>query len=632
MFWLAVVLMTVSNAGAALRITWLWLICLAVAAGILAAYLQGQKEAELSSAVELGGRKFPPFVLLWLIPSALMLFTGISNGMAFLLFLGPIFTAIAYGGAWWLNSRDGAGSKYKARFANVAELKQMQTAKISIRGGASDVEATAPGVALGEDKAALYGIAPGLQGQPELGHVLVVGPTRRGKGLNLLTNLLLWRGSAVVTDIKQEQLGSGHRAQVGRVVVLDPTGRGHRYDPIRDLGGDSQALLEAAQVLLKIADDDTPVFAERAASALVAAFRAAELANRPAVPYMAELVSSGLPAFVRTLATVQDRFLQQRLTLFLGKAPGEMTPQDYSGRFLESAWSTMTARLSPLMVDEVLAMLDGSDFRAADLIGGDRPLTVYLSFPERSIGATKNAFDLVVYGLTRGLMIAGDNGTPRKQQVLFMFDEAKKAAVSGLPDLLSTIAGRGVSVVTYVQDVEQMVELYGQSGAASLLSNSQNQLWYTPADLKSAEYLSRRLGRYSYMQKGTNSSTSRSYGGAKMEENALGAIFGTVSTTSGESLTETDRELMTPDELLQMDRERVLVFAGTFPAAKLARLDWRGKTNLEALAKLPPVGLAALHYTPHTITTTPQRQPVHNQPAQPIPTQEAAPAMPDDIN
>jgi hypothetical protein len=63
----------------------------------------------------------------------------------------------------------------------------------------------------------------------ELGNVLVVAPTRGGKGLLATSQLLSWRHSVIVNDIKGELFTqtAGYRATLGKVFVIDPTGIGN---------------------------------------------------------------------------------------------------------------------------------------------------------------------------------------------------------------------------------------------------------------------------------------------------------------------------------------------------------------------------------------------------------------------
>jgi hypothetical protein len=58
----------------------------------------------------------------------------------------------------------------------------------------------------------------------ELGNVLVVAPTRGGKGLLATTQLFTWGGSVIVNDLKGDLFTStaGYRATLGPVIIINP--------------------------------------------------------------------------------------------------------------------------------------------------------------------------------------------------------------------------------------------------------------------------------------------------------------------------------------------------------------------------------------------------------------------------
>src|SRR6266568_6631874 len=90
----------------------------------------------------------------------------------------------------------------------------------------------------------------------EIGNLLIVAPTRLGKGLLAVSQLLSWKHSVIVNDIKGDLFAqtAGYRATLGRVYVIDPQGFGHCYDPLD--GKDTEdALYSAASQLLFKADE-----------------------------------------------------------------------------------------------------------------------------------------------------------------------------------------------------------------------------------------------------------------------------------------------------------------------------------------------------------------------------------------
>lgn len=231
----------------------------------------------------------------------------------------------------------------------------------------------------------------GLRAPPELGHMLVVGPSRSGKGLHLIANLLDWRGSAIVIDLKGEffRLTAGWRSSFGRVIVLDPRGNGTPYDPIAHLATSEEDLSAAATIILTPhRDGQNSIFAAAAVPALVAMFRAAHVLERPTFGFVAECVRGrGMQGTVEVLRTIDDAIIQDNLTPYLGKgmdttgdeATAAAANPDDARSLARQAWSTLTTRLQPLLVDGVIRMTDTTGVQPLapqDLWFG--PTTVYL--------------------------------------------------------------------------------------------------------------------------------------------------------------------------------------------------------------------------------------------------------------
>ena len=69
----------------------------------------------------------------------------------------------------------------------------------------------------------------------ELGNLLVVAPTRGGKGLLAVTQLLTWRctpSSSTTSRASSLPRPPATAPALGPVFVIDPTGVGHRLDPL----------------------------------------------------------------------------------------------------------------------------------------------------------------------------------------------------------------------------------------------------------------------------------------------------------------------------------------------------------------------------------------------------------------
>src|SRR2546421_10288722 len=86
----------------------------------------------------------------------------------------------------------------------------------------------------------------------ELGNLLIVAPTRGGKGLLAISQLLSWKHSVIINDIKGELYAAtaGYRSTIGTVYVIDPIrGMGHCYDPLRGKTTEEQFFQAADQML-----------------------------------------------------------------------------------------------------------------------------------------------------------------------------------------------------------------------------------------------------------------------------------------------------------------------------------------------------------------------------------------------
>src|SRR5207248_4316425 len=118
------------------------------------------------------------------------------------------------------------------------------------------------GVLLGTSKYLLffrrYVVVRPTQQRREIGNTLIVGPTRSGKGLLATSQLLSWQHSVIVNDIKGELFTAtaGYRSTVGKVYVIDPTGYGHRYDPLQEKKTEDALLSAASQVLFQADEGD----------------------------------------------------------------------------------------------------------------------------------------------------------------------------------------------------------------------------------------------------------------------------------------------------------------------------------------------------------------------------------------
>src|SRR5947199_3834437 len=140
------------------------------------------------------------------------------------------------------------------------------------------------------------------QTRRELGNMLIVAPTRGGKGLLATSQLFTWQHSVIVNDLKGDLFTqtAGYRATLGEVFVIDPTGVGHRYDPLLSKTTEDQFYSAAARLLFKPHERD-PIFTQRATTMLTQLFLAARKEHAPPLPYVRGITRLGLTGAARRL-------------------------------------------------------------------------------------------------------------------------------------------------------------------------------------------------------------------------------------------------------------------------------------------------------------------------------------------
>jgi type IV secretion system protein VirD4 len=455
----------------------------------------------------------------------------------------------------------GASSQlHTARFARFDELSVL---KGQARGESG------PGLLLGTGPLGEVLSVRATPARRELGNVLVVAPTRGGKGLLASSQLLSWKESAIVNDIKGElfEQTAGYRATLGPVFVLDPRGVGHRFDPLLGKTTEDELFSSATQLLYKAGEGEGAIFTQRAIVMLTQLFLAARLERVPPLPYVRQIIRLGLPGAAERLWHLSPDLSTQFLDTDFAEA-------NLADRFLLSAWGTLSARLRPLLTETVVRCLSGADFTPESLIRGSRPVTLYLRWPERDLLALSPLVRLLWGTFIDETVAAYDACAGRAcRPVLLLIDEAGRTAIPSLADHATTVVGRGISLWVAVQSLAQLDAVYGRERAQVLRDNMETQLYYRPADLQTAEHLERALGRRS--------------GFAHSQTLHEGAA-------TSEAASEQAVPLLTAQEIRQLADTDVIGFHRALPPFQARRMDWRRFPVLTRRRDIPPPELPAL--------------------------------------
>src|SRR2546421_9181202 len=332
----------------------------------------------------------------------------------------------------------------------------------------------------------------------ELGNLLIVAPTRSGKGLLAVSQLLTWHHSVIVNDIKGDLFTqtAGFRSLLGPVYVLDPTGFGHCYDPLQGKATEDAFYSSAAHLLHQPEGHD--IFTQRATTMLACIFSASKREGVASLPYARMMLRSGLAACVERLHTVSPELATVFLDVSLENA-------NLTDRFLLSAWGTLTTRMRPLLTETVVRSLAHSDFTPEEIITSNRPVTVYLRWKEQDLLALSPLVRLLWGSLIDELVTTYDQSAGRGcQPVMLLIDEAGRTAIPSLADHATTVVARGIIIWLAVQSLSQLEVVYGKARAQVLRDNMESQLYYRPTDIATARYVEERCGPRSAYAHHTN--------------------------------------------------------------------------------------------------------------------------------
>jgi type IV secretion system protein VirD4 len=166
--------------------------------------------------------------------------------------------------------------------------------------------------------------------------------------------------------------------------------------------------------------------------------------------------------------------------------------KDFSG-VLSAVVTPLALFADPL----VAANTSASDFRVADLVDHERPISLYIVVPpsdmERLAPLVRIIFTIIVNRLTEKLDFEGAQQVTRNHRLLFLIDEFPSLKRMALfSTVLSYMAGFGLKAYLISQDICQIEDNYGQN--QSIVSNCQIRIAFAPNNQKTANLLSEMTG------------------------------------------------------------------------------------------------------------------------------------------
>ncbi|TKD25296.1 type VI secretion protein [Rhodobacter capsulatus] len=331
-------------------------------------------------------------------------------------------------------------------------------------------------------------------------HALIVAPTGRGKGVGfVIPNLLTYKGSAVVLDVKGENFRetSRFRASMGdKVFRFAPTDWDrptHRYNPLARIAAMTNP--DRQQMELKLTAKLFLQTENEKLSGLLAG--GIDL-----------FVAAGLLAFERGVPTIGEIYRitasggdKQKEYLKRAREVKNTSAKLIFERMASTNNDTLTSYLSLLMTSgldtwdnrAIDAATATSDFSFRDI--RRRPHAIYLVVESEMIRPLAPLIRLFFSDLIASLQ-AQEPGDDEPWPVMIMLDEFDRLGKMPIvAESIKTLRSFGGNLAIVTQTIPALDEIYGENTRRSLQGGAGVKLYLTPSEQKTIEELSQAVGK-----------------------------------------------------------------------------------------------------------------------------------------
>ncbi len=410
--------------------------------------------------------------------------------------------------------------------------------------------------------------------------VMVAAETRSGKGVSIvIPNLLSWKWSVVVLDVKQEcyMITSKYRQSCGQDVFLfNPfavDGKTHGYNPLGYISSDyNLRVMDILSIGYSLYSGDDDKFFEPAARNLFLGL-CLFLMDTPSLPRtIGELLrqSSGMgkpvKEYFREVIDKRNYKEEEEIDKNTGEVLKIKVPiTEWDGvsekplskecvealeRFLGTSDATLASILATFNTPLTLwaspifdKATSRNDFDLRDI--RKKKVSIYLGIPANKLKESSfilNIFYTQLINLNTDYLL---NSKPDiKYQCLLLNDEFTAPGMISIIDKANAyMSGYGLRLLTIIQNPGQLEAAppkgYGKESTKTIVGNHACKVIFPPTDTEIAEDVSRMLGHYTYKSKGKTKQKGSSRG--------------------SESETPQKRPLMYAQELSELGKKRQII-------------------------------------------------------------------------
>ena len=414
-------------------------------------------------------------------------------------------------------------------------------------------------------------------------HVLTFAPTRSGKGVGLVVpTLLSWPASAVIHDIKGEnwQITAGWRSRFSHCLLFNPTDpKSAAYNPLLEVRRGAHEVRDVQNIADILVDPEGALerrnhWEKTSHALLVGAILHVLYAGE-------DKTLRGVANFLSDPACPFELTLHRMMTTrHLGDVPHPVVASaarevlNKSDNERSGVLSTAMSFLGLYRDPTVAEVTSRCDWRIADLIASEHPVSLYLVVPPSDISRTKPLVRLILNQIGRRLTesLDGSDGITRRHKLLLMLDEFPALGrLDFFETALAFMAGYGIRSFLIAQSLNQIDKAYGQNH--SILDNCHVRITFATNDERTAKRISEALGTATELR------AQRNYAGHRLAP-WLGHLM--------VSRQETARPLLTPGEVMQLPPDDEVVMVSGHPPIKAQKIRYYLDANFKTRIQAPP--------------------------------------------
>lgn len=400
-------------------------------------------------------------------------------------------------------------------------------------------------------------------------HILIIGATRSGKTRCLVIQsicaLALAAEGMVVNDPKGELYHYTHSflesmGYMVQVVDFNNPKKSCRYNPLQMIiDAVNENRIDDAQTytwdfvtfLVEKNDHSEPIWSNGEMSVIAAAVMCVVYDNRDRPEYQN---LTNVYNFIANMCKPVNKVLP--IDAYMDKLPdshpakklmaiAKLAPDKMGGSFYTAALTTL--RL--FITNDIYNMTKESEFSLSD-VGAKLKQALFFILPDQKTTYYPIVTLLVSQQYEQLVTYAKKCGNRLPHRVNYILDEfGNFAAISDFQTKMTVAGGYGVRWNLFIQDFNQLIDVYGQEIAKIIQSNCHYWIYLHSQDNSTNEEISKNMGKYT--------TTTYSLGGSTQKYSA---------PSSSTNIQLSERSLLNPDEVAKIQRPYQLVISTNAPA------------------------------------------------------------------